>query len=432
MAKVSRVRAREVLDSRGNPTVEAVVWCDDGSHGQAIVPSGASTGSSEAHELRDQDPDRYDGQGVLRAVEHVRDEISPRVVGQDVMAQAEIDGDLLELDGTERKTRLGANAILGVSLAVAHAAAESLRVPLYRYLAKLAQDIPNASVNSASADLGPRLPVPMTNMISGGLHAGGNLDFQDYLVMPVGAPNYRTGLEWIVRVYRRLGVLLADIGYSSQLVGDEGGYGPKLADNRQALELLTQAVEAADLRPGIDVTLALDVAATHFHRDGQYMLLSESGSRLDSSGMIDKLEKLSDEFPVTSIEDGLAEEDWTGWQSLTARLGDRALIVGDDLLTTNPKRVKKAIDRKAANAVLVKVNQIGTLTEALEVMAMARAAGFRLVVSARSGETEDTTIADLAVAWGAEHIKIGSITRGERLAKYNRLLRIEEEIASCS
>jgi enolase len=414
--KITRVRAREVLDSRGRPTVEAEVEAG-GSAGRAIVPSGASTGAAEALELRDGDMARYDGLSVLRAVQNVNRVIAPALIDVDAADQAAVDAVLLQLDGTPQKERLGANSLLAVSLAAAHAAAAAQHIPLYRHFARLAE-------NDA-----PRLPLPMTNLISGGLHAGGNLDLQDVLVMPSGAADYVTGLEWIVRVYNRLGRLLAAAGYEGRLVGDEGGYGPRLASNRQAVEIVVRAIEAAGLRPGEDVTLALDVAATHFHHDGHYRLAAENGARLSSGDMIDRLEAWINEFPITSIEDPLAEEDWNGWRELTRRLGGRVRLVGDDLFATNEVRVRGGIELGAANAVLVKVNQIGTLSETFRTMRTARQAGYELVVSARSGETEDTTIADLAVGWAAESIKIGSIVRGERLCKYNRLLRIAEELA---
>jgi enolase len=424
VARIAKIHAREVLDSRGNPTVEVDLWCDDASMGRAIVPSGASTGKFEACERRDGDRARYDGRGVLTAVDNINRTVATAVIGFDPIDQAKLDARLLELDPSPQKSVLGANALLGVSLAAAHAAAASRRVPLYRHLG----DLWNAGHDSSAAETGPRMPLPMVNMISGGLHAGGNLDFQDFLILPNGAPSYRVGLEWIVRVYRRLGELLAAAGYEGRLVGDEGGYGPRLTNNAEAAEFVVRAIETAGLKPGEQVSVALDVASSHFY-DGEYYRLKATGNaRLTSGEMIDELARLADRFPIMSIEDGLAEEDWQGWNLLTARLGGRLRLVGDDLLVTNAARLRQAIDRRAANAILIKPNQIGTLSETLDTMRLAHSAGFTRIVSARSGETEDTTIADLAVGTAAEQIKIGSITRSERLAKYNRLLRIEEEL----
>jgi enolase len=423
---ISRIHAREVLDSRGNPTVEVEAYCG-AAKGRALVPAGASTGTAEACELRDGDPGRYDGRGVLKAVAHVNETLAPAIVGLDPRDQATIDSRLCELDGTPQKSRLGANALLGVSLAAAHVAATVENVPLYRHLNQLWQSLPALPGHAqASRTAEPRMPLPMTNMISGGLHAGGNLDFQDFLIMPVGAPAYHVGLEWIVRVSRRLGELLAKQGYEGWLVGDEGGYGPRLPSNRDAAAFVVRAIEAAHLRPGDDVTIALDVASSHFFDGESYRLRATGNARLTSAEMIDQLETLVDEFPITSIEDGLAEEDWQGWQELTRRLGSRVKLVGDDLFATNPARVQQGVELGVANSVLIKVNQIGTLSETLRTMQLAEAAGYGRVVSARSGETEDATIADLAVGTAAELIKIGSIQRSERLAKYNRLLEIEE------
>ena len=426
MSQITQIQAREVLDSRGNPTVEVDMTTSDGSFGRAIVPSGASTGAAEATELRDGDCDRYDGRGTLKAVENVNSTIAKAVTGMSVVDQRRLDQRLIELDGTSQKSRLGANAVLAVSLAAAHAAAASLDKPLYRHFQTL---FDTATEKKAEQELPrPKMPLPMTNMISGGLHAGGNLDFQDVLVIPQGAPDYRTGLEWIVRVYRRLGELLIEHGFEGRLVGDEGGYGPRLKSNRQAIEFVVRAIEAAGLRPADDVTIALDVAATHFFDGERYRLAAENDTRLTSSEMIGRLESLVDDFPITSIEDGLSEEDWDGWREMTSRLGDRVRIVGDDLFATNPARVRQGLEAKAANSVLIKLNQIGTLSETFETMLIAREFDATCVVSARSGETEDTTIADLAVGTCAEMIKIGSIVRSERLAKYNQLLRIEEQL----
>ena len=405
------IHAREVLDSRGRPTVEVEVACRGGAVGRAIVPSGASTGRHEAVELRDGDPARYGGKGVRKAVANVRQVIAPHLRGLPATEQSSIDHVLIELDGTASKSNLGANAILGVSLACAHAAAASQKLPLWLYLDPAGRG---------------RMPLPMVNMISGGLHAGGNLDFQDFLLMPVGARNYSEALEMSVSVYRALGEVLTADGFEGVLVGDEGGFGPRLHSNEQAVEMVLRAVERAGLKPGTDAVLALDVASTHFYRDGCYHLREDGGRVLSSAEMIERLTRWATDYPIVSIEDGLAEDDWEGWCQLTAALGNRVQLIGDDLFVTNPARLQHGIEAKAANAVLVKVNQIGTLTETLEVVRMAREAGFRAVISARSGETEDTKLADLAVATGAGQIKIGSVARSERLAKYNQLLRIEE------
>jgi enolase len=409
---ITRVHAREVLDSRGLPTVEVEVHCRGGAWGRAIVPAGASTGRHEAVDLRDGEPGRYEGRGVRRAVANVREVLAPRVLGMPATAQAEVDRALIELDGTPDKSRLGANAILGVSLACAHAAAASRGLPLWRYL---------------DPDDRARLPLPMVNMISGGLHAGGNLDFQDFMLMPIGARSYSEALEMSVAVYRALGRVLAGHGFEGVLVGDEGGYGPRLKSNEQAIEMVLKAVESVGLVPGRDAALALDVAATHFWRDGLYHLRAE-GAALTSEEMVERLVQWAAAYAIVSIEDGLAEDDWEGWAYLTAELAEEVQLVGDDLFATNAERLKRGIAEGVANAVLVKVNQVGTVTETLEVVRLAREAGYRAVISARSGETEDTTLADLAVATGAGQIKIGSVARSERLAKYNQLLRIEEEL----
>ncbi len=407
---IERVHAREVLDSRGNPTLEAEVFCAGGAGGRAIVPSGASTGRHEARELRDGDARHFGGKGVLRAVGHVRGEIAARLHGLPVTDQALIDRTLCELDGTPDKSRLGANALLGVSLAAAHAAAAHRRLPLWRHL-----DVRGEA----------RMPLPMVNLISGGLHAGGNLDFQDFLLLPVGARSYSEALQMTVAVYRALGATLTRHGFEGVLVGDEGGFGPRLGSNEQAVEMALEAITAAGLTPGRDAALALDVASTHFYRDGYYHL---GQTTLTAGRMTELLRRWVEAYPILSIEDGLAEDDWEGWAALTAALGRRVQLIGDDLFVTNPGRLQRGIAAGVANSVLVKVNQIGTLTETREVIALARAAGYRPVISARSGETEDATIADLAVATGAGQIKIGSVARSERLAKYNQLLRIEEEM----
>ena len=444
MNKIQSIHAREVLDSRGHPTVEVDVRLEGGSLGRAIVPSGASTGKSEARELRDEDKTRYDGRGVLKAVGNVRDVLGPALVGMDPRDQSAIDAKLLALDGTRDKSRLGANAILGVSLAAAHAAAAADGMPLYRHLARLNQRIVESVDMSDTLPIPvvsrpgfpqflmrgyePKMPLPMTNLISGGAHAGGQLDFQDFLMMPVGAPDYPTGLEWIVRVYRRLGELLHEQGYESVLVGDEGGYGPRLTGARQACDLVVKAIERAGLKPREQVLIALDVASSRFFDGTHYVLSGDDAGKLTSAQMVDYLENLVNTYPIASIEDGLAEEDWAGWEVLTRRLSRKVWLVGDDLFTTNRQRLLKGMERGAGNSVLIKVNQIGTLTETLQAMALARRAGYAMVVSARSGETEDATIADLAVGTAAGQIKIGSVARSERLAKYNRLLRIAEEL----
>jgi enolase len=418
--KITRIHAREVLDSRGRPTVEVEAFAGE-FLGRAIVPSGASTGAAEALELRDGKPDWYDGKGVRAAVENVNKVLAPALIGLSASEQAAIDQRLLALDGTSQKSKLGGNALLGVSLAAAHLAANVQRVPLWKWF----HELWTAVAGKASS---ARMPRPMTNLISGGLHAGGNIDFQDVLVIPDAKLDYPAQLEQIVRIYNRLGTLLATSGYEGRLVGDEGGYGPRLPDNRTAVQYVVAAIEAAGFLPG-DVTIALDVAATHFYRDGQYYLKTERGRALTSGEMIDRMQDWVREFPIVSIEDALAEEDWGGWLKLTQRLGDKVQLVGDDLFTTNPERLNKGIALGVANSVLIKVNQIGTLTETMQTMKLARDAGYSLVVSARSGETEDTTIADLAVAVAAEYIKIGSIVRSERLAKYNQLLRIHEQLS---
>jgi enolase len=414
MPKITRIHAREILDSRGKPTVEAEVHLDNGIIERASVPSGASTGTAEACELRDSDSSWYDGLGVRKAVTNIRCKIGPVLAGCDPADQQLVDQRMIELDCTPAKSGLGANAILAVSLASARAAAVAQQEPLYRYLGRL-------------AGTSPRIPLPMTNMISGGKHAGGNLDMQDVLIIPAGAKDYPTQVEWIVRVYRRLGKLLLEAGYEGYLVGDEGGYGPKLAASREAIAYVVKAVDAAGFQPGTDVTIALDVAASHFYRDGAYHLAAEQGQRLTSSQMIDRLEAWIGEFPIASIEDGLAESDWTGWKELTSRLGSRVKLVGDDLFATNAKLLQRGIGEKAANAILIKVNQIGTLSETLRTICLARQHGYACIVSARSGETEDDFLADLAVGTATDYIKIGGVARSERLAKYNRLLRIAEE-----
>lgn len=406
-ATIRTIRAREILDSRGNPTVEVEVTTDAGHFGRASVPSGASTGRHEAVELRDGDASRYSGRGVRQAVANVERVLGPAILGQPVAEQRLIDEKLIRLDGTPNKNRLGANALLGVSLACAHAAAASHGVPLWRAL-----------------DRGQaRMPLPMVNLISGGLHAGRNLAFQDFLLLPIGARSYREALEMTVAVYRALAGVLRRHGEEGVLVGDEGGFGPKLASNEQAVERILEAFTAIGLKPGVDAAIALDVASTHFFENGRYQL---EGGALQQDDMVELLASWVGRYPILSIEDGMAEDDWGGWSLLTDKLGDRVQLIGDDLFVTNAARLREGIASSCANSILVKVNQIGTLTEALDVIDQARAAGYRPVVSARSGETEDATLADLAVGTGAGQIKIGSIARSERLAKYNQLLRIEE------
>jgi enolase len=408
--RITEILARQVLDSRGQPTVEVDVHCVGGVMGRAIVPSGASTGKHEARELRDGDPADYAGKSVRKAVANVRQVIAPALVGMAASEQEAIDDKLCALDGTADKSRLGANAILGVSLACAHAAAVSRKQPLWRYLDQAGQ---------------ARLPLPMVNLISGGLHAGRNLEMQDFLLLPIGAASYSEALHMTVRVYRALSVVLQERGYEGVLVGDEGGFGPKLRSNEEAIELILQAFTRAGFVPGRDAAIALDVASSHFYQSGSYRLKDRLLSANDLSEM---LTDWASRYPILSIEDGMAEDDWAGWKLLTDALGKRVQLIGDDLFVTNSDRLKQGIEHGVANSVLIKVNQIGTLTETLQVIKQARRAGYRPVVSARSGETEDCTIADLAVATGAGQIKIGSIARSERLAKYNQLLRIEEQM----
>ena len=413
MPKISLVRAREVLDSRGNPTLEAEVFLDDGAFGRAIVPSGASTGKAEALELRDGDPKRYLGRGVLKASANVMEVIAPALRGVNAMDQLVVDSRLIALDGTDNKGRLGANALLGVSMAVAHAAAASARLPLYRYLGGVAAT---------------ELPVPMVNIMSGGIHGGGNIDFQDYQVIPLRVRRYSEALAEVVVIYRAMKDALRSRGVFRAGVADEGGYAPELKTNEQGFELMVEAIERAGLKPGKDAAIAVDVASSHFYANGRYSMVAE-GVETDAEGMVKRLADWCRRYPILSIEDGVAEDDWAGWRLLTERLGSQVQLIGDDLFVTNPARLRKGIEEGVANAVLVKMNQIGTLTETLEVAEMARRHGYRSVVSARSGETEDDTMADLAVATGAGQIKVGAIARSERLAKYNRLLRIEEELA---
>ncbi len=414
MSTIEFVKGREVLDSRGNPTVEVEVVLASGSHGRALVPSGASTGQFEAVELRD-GGDRYLGKGVLTAVGHVNTTIADALIGEDAYAQRTIDQLLVSLDGTPNKANFGANAILGVSLAVARAAADDLQLPLYRY------------VGGANAHT---LPVPMMNVLNGGEHADNNVDFQEFMIMPVGASSFSEGLRWGVETYHALKKVLGERGLSTG-IGDEGGFAPNLASNEEALQLLMFAIEKAGLTPGTDMALAMDVASTEFYNDGQYVLAGENRT-LSSNGMADLLTDLVDRYPIVSIEDGMDEEDWEGWKAHTDAIGDRCQLVGDDLFVTNTERLARGIDTDTANAILVKVNQIGSLTETLEAVAMATSARYGSVMSHRSGETEDTTIADLAVATNCGQIKTGAPARSDRVAKYNQLLRIEDDLGDAA
>jgi enolase len=409
VATIEAVGAREILDSRGNPTVEVEVALDDGTIARAAVPSGASTGAFEAAERRDGDKKRYLGKGVEGAVTAVIDQLGPALLGFEATDQRLVDQAMLDLDGTDNKSSLGANAILGVSLAVAKAAADAADLPLFRYIGG-----PNAHV----------LPVPMMNILNGGAHADGGVDIQEFMIAPIGAPSFREALRWGAEIYHTLKSVLKSKGLATGL-GDEGGFAPGLPANRDALDLIAVAIGQAGFSLGTDVALALDVAATEFHSDGSYRF---EGKQLSSADLIAYYTDLVDGFPLVSIEDPLSEDDWEGWTAVTAALGDKVQIVGDDLFVTNPVRLRKGIDTRAANALLVKVNQIGTLTETLDAVDMAHRAGFATMMSHRSGETEDTTIADLAVAVGSGQIKTGAPARSERVAKYNQLLRIEEEL----
>ena len=409
---IESIHAREVLDSRGNPTLEVEVFLASGSVGRAAVPSGASTGAHEAVELRDGDMGRFGGKGVLQAVANVNEELAEVVVGLDAFDQVGIDNLMREVDGTENKSRIGANAMLGVSLAVARAAADEAGLPLYRYLGG-----PGARV----------LPVPMMNILNGGKHAmGSSVDMQEFMIMPVGAPTFAEALRWGTEIFHTLRRLLHDRGQNTN-VGDEGGYAPSLASNEEAIQLVTEAIERAGYAPGEQVVLALDPASTEFFENGAYVLKGE-GRTLSSAEMIDMWQDLTARYPIKSIEDGLAEDDWEAWQALTERIGDTVQLVGDDLFVTNTRRLRRGIDEQAGNAILVKLNQIGTLTETLEAIDVAHRHGFRAIISHRSGETADTFIADLAVATNAGQIKTGAPSRVDRVAKYNQLLRIEEEL----
>lgn len=413
MGVIIDVFGREVLDSRGNPTVEVEVVLEDGSFGRAAVPSGASTGAFEAVELRDCDKNRYFGKGTLDAVAHVNDEIADMLVGLEADDQRAIDTIMQEMDGTDNKGALGANAILGVSLACAKAAAESAELPLYKY------------VGGANAHV---LPTPMMNILNGGVHADNNVDFQEFMIMPVGAPTFADALRWCAEIYHTLKQVLHDAGLGGG-VGDEGGFAPNFKTNEEPLEYVMRACEAAGYQPGSDIVFAMDPASTEFYdADKKKYVLAGEGRELTSAEMVDYWEALVNKYPIISLEDGMAEEDWDGWKTLTERIGDRVQLVGDDLFVTNSKRLARGIERGCANAILIKVNQIGSLTETLDAIEMAKQAGYACVMSHRSGETEDTTIADLSVACNTGQIKTGAPCRSDRVAKYNQLLRIEEEL----
>jgi enolase len=409
MTTIVEIIGREILDSRGNPTLEAEVHLDSGTSGRAAVPSGASTGKKEAIELRDQDNSRYHGKGVLNAMDNINAQIAEAIEGMDVFEQAAIDHTMIELDGTDNKSRLGANAILAVSLATAKAAANELGLPLFRYLGGVAPK---------------SLPVPMMNVINGGKHADNHLDIQEFMIVPVGQSRFSDALRCGVEVFQSLKTILTQKKLSTA-VGDEGGFAPKLKKNEEALKLLLEAIEAAGYLPGADVMLALDCASSEFYADGKYHLASENLT-LDSEGFADYLTNLCDRYPIISIEDGMSEDDWEGWALLTVKLGKKIQLVGDDLFVTNPRILKEGIEKGIANSILIKVNQIGTLTETLQAIEMAKCSGYTAIVSHRSGETEDTFIADLAVGANTLQIKTGSLSRTDRVAKYNQLLRIEE------
>ena len=413
MALISYVRGREVLDSRGNPTVEVEIGLDDGTLARAIVPSGASTGAHEAVELRDGDQARYGGKGVLKAVQNVNDDIAEAISGLEAFDQIELDRILIELDNTANKGKLGANAILGTSLAVAKAAAASVGLPLYRYLGGV---------------FAHTLPVPMMNIMNGGKHAQDSVDFQEFMVMPVGAPTFREGLRWGAEIYHSLKNVLHDRKLNTN-TGDEGGFAPSLPTNEAALELIVEAIQKAGYTPGKDVMLAMDPACSEIYEDGVYNLARE-GRKLSSAEMVDYWETIVNKYPIISLEDGLHEDDWGAWAQLQERIGDRVQLVGDDLLVTNVERLTRAINERAANSILVKLNQIGTLSETMSAIQMAQRAGWTAIVSHRSGESEDVTIADLVVATNAGQIKTGAPARTDRVAKYNQLLRIEEELGS--
>jgi len=411
VSKITRVHSRQILDSRGQPTVEVDIVLESGAVGTAAVPSGASTGAHEALEMRDGDSGAYGGKGVLKAVANVQHELAHALQGRDADGQATLDRLMIEMDGTPTKSRFGANAILGCSLAIAKAAAADAELPLYRYIGGVQAH---------------RLPVPMMNILNGGAHADNNVDLQEFMIAPVGASTFADALRAGAEVYQALKKVLRDEKLGTG-VGDEGGFAPNLGSNREALDVIMRAIESAGYRAGDDIALALDPASTEFFKDGAYHLDGD-GKVLSPAEMVDFWQDLVDNFPIVSIEDGMAEDDWDGWKTLTDRIGDRVQLVGDDLFVTNPSRLKEGIDRGVANAILIKLNQIGTLTETLEAIELGASAGYASMISHRSGETEDTTIADLAVATGAGQIKTGAPARSERVAKYNRLLRIEEEL----
>jgi len=413
MSAISYINSREILDSRGNPTVEVEVATESGFFARAAIPSGASTGENEACELRDGDKKRYLGKGVLKAVKNVKEELAPKVLGMDACDQILIDHTMIEIDGTENKTRLGANAILGVSLACARVGAEITGMPLYRYL---------------GGAYTPRLPVPMMNILNGGAHAPNNVDFQEFMILPIGAKTFAEGLRYGAEVFHTLKKVLGGKGYGTA-VGDEGGFAPDLKSNREALEMIVVAIKEAGFTPGKDIALSLDVAASSFCKDKKYVLDGEKRT-LSSKEMVDYLVELTKAYPIISIEDGLDEHDWDGFKSLTKTIGDKVQIVGDDLFVTNSKILKRGIEEKAANAILIKLNQIGTVTETMKTVDMAKRSGFGVIISHRSGETEDSSIADLAVATSCGQIKTGSASRTDRICKYNQLLRIEEELGS--
>jgi enolase 1/2/3 len=413
MTTIEAIEARQILDSRGNPTVEAEVTLDGGARGRAAVPSGASTGEHEAVELRDGDPADFGGKGVSRAIAHILDEIAPELVGEDALEQVLVDRLLVELDGTPNKSRLGANAILAVSLATARAAAETLELPLYRYLGG-----PMASV----------LPVPLMNVVNGGAHANNNLDVQEFMIVPAGFPSFHEALRAGVETFHALKSILQKKGLSTA-VGDEGGFAPSLGSNEEALDLLMSAIEQAGYRPGEEIALALDVAASELFETGAYAFKKSGGPRASASDLIERYASWIARYPIISIEDGLDQDDWDGWAELTTKLSTRVQLVGDDLFVTNETRLSRGIEGGVANSILIKLNQIGTLTETMEVVDLAHRSGYTTIISHRSGETEDTTIADLAVATGSGQIKTGSASRSDRVAKYNQLLRIEEELA---
>src|SRR5690349_22754131 len=416
MTNIAEIRGRQVLDSRGNPTVEAEVWLGDGTVGRAIVPSGASTGEHEAVELRDGDETNYQGKGVLKAVENVNGEIAEALAGMDAAEQRAIDNKMIELDGTENKGRLGANAILAVSMAAARACSIAFKLPLYRYLGGI------------SANL---LPCPMMNILNGGAHADNNVDFQEFMVMPVGAPSFSEALRWGVETFHTLKGVLKKRGYNTA-VGDEGGFAPSVKSNVEGIEVVLEAITQAGYKPGEQIAIALDPAASEFYQDGKYVFKKSDKSAKSSDDMVRFWAKWAKDYPIVSLEDGLSESDWDGWQNLTKELGGKIQLVGDDLFVTNVTFLQEGIDKNVANSIMIKVNQIGTVSETLDAIELARRNGYTSIISHRSGETEDTFIADLAVATGAGQIKTGSASRTDRVAKYNQLLRIEEELGEAA